>query len=261
VQGAVDLAIEHVLVANQAEHVGRLGERGEKPLAGAVKGVGLFGLGDLVLEFPEVTAQGADDSGHQLGELFLELGLGEVEQVEDVGAAEIVGGLLEFAGLVGGALVERPGDQLGQAAFEQQVLLGFAEFLAQLEEGLGVLVGGLQGGTDGAEFESLGAAEAPVGGGDALDEGFLDQATGLELGQQVVEDGVELGAVLGGVGGLEEVPGEQAVLEGVSAGAGLALRGTGAGGAAGVAAIGTKLQGGCHGGGSFCLPAPWRSRY
>ena len=67
-------------------------------------------------------------------------------------------------------------------------------------------------------------------GGGALDEGFFDDAEGLEVGVEVVEEGVEFFLGLEAVAVEDEdFFGEEAVLEGVHAGAGLAFGGYGAG--------------------------------
>ena len=72
-----------------------------------------------------------------------------------------------------------------------------------------------------ADFVTLGAAEAPVAGSGALDEGFFDDALGLEVGVEVVEESVEFFAGFGAVAVEDEdLLGEEDVLESVRAGAG-----------------------------------------
>jgi len=94
--------------------------------------------------------------------------------------------------------------------------------------------------TDGVGFEAVGAAEPPVGGGEALDEHFLDEGSRLEVGPEAITDSVQLADVFGVVG-QDNVLGEQAVPEGVTRGAGLAVRGPGTGGLAGVGTVGGEL--------------------
>jgi hypothetical protein len=88
----------------------------------------------------------------------------------------------------------------------------------------------------------MGAAESPVGGGEARDEHFLDDATGLEFVAEIGDEGVEVGGVLGAIAtDNDDLAGEQSVLEGVSGGAGLAFGGAWSGGPASVFAVGLKL--------------------
>jgi hypothetical protein len=108
-------------------------------------------------------------------------------------------------------------------------------------------VGGFKYAADGADLEALGAAEPPVAGGDALDEGLLDESLGFELGDEIGEEGVKVGLAFVAVGRIDDdVLGEEPVLEGVARGAGLAAGGPGAGGVLGVALVGGALFGG-HG--------------
>jgi len=100
----------------------------------------------------------------------------------------------------------------------------------------------VEGLADGAELEALGAAEAPVGGGEARDEHLLDDAAGLEFVAEVGDEGVEVGGILGAVAAEnDDLAGAQAVLEGVLGGAGLAFGGPRSGGPASVFAVGLKL--------------------
>jgi len=103
----------------------------------------------------------------------------------------------------------------------------------------GVRVRRVESAADGADFEALGAAESPVASGDTLDERFFDDALRLKPGDEVGEEGVEIGLALGGVGRVDDdVLGEEAVLEGVAGGAGFAFRRLGAGGLLDVTAVG-----------------------
>jgi len=147
---------------------------------------------------------------------------------EEVGlgaeAAEFGEDAVELAvehGLVPGESVEVAGD--GQGAGRE---------LVAIEVGL----------VDGAELEALGAAESPVGGGEASDEHLLDDAAGLDLAGEVGDEGVEVGGVLGAIAvENDDLAGSQAVLEGVLGGAGFAFGGAGPGGPASVFAVGLKL--------------------
>ena len=88
----------------------------------------------------------------------------------------------------------------------------------------------------------MGAAQAPVDGGDAFDEGLLDEPLGIELVDEVGEEAVELADVFAAVAlGDDALPGKQAVLEGVPAGASFTLEGSRAGGFAGILAVGGDL--------------------
>jgi hypothetical protein len=90
------------------------------------------------------------------------------------------------------------------------------------------------------ELRFVGAEErnAPSGLGDLVDE----EGPGGAVGSKVVEEGGE-GAVEFGllIRGEDEFLGVQAVLQGVEADGGLALRGSGAGAPKGVAAVGIEL--------------------
>ena len=95
---------------------------------------------------------------------------------------------------------------------------------------------------DGAELEALSAAESPVGGSEASDEHFLNDAAWLDLVAEVGDEGVEVGGILGAVAAEnDDLAGAQAVLEGVLGGAGLAFGGPRSGGPASVFAVGLKL--------------------
>ena len=109
-------------------------------------------------------------------------------------------------------------------------------------EGFFCGIGGFQRAADSAGLEALGAAESPIAGGDAFDEGFLDEAVGAEFATEVGEQGVEIGLGLGTLKALDDdILSEQAVLEGVAADAGLSARGFGAGGLFCIEAIGLPL--------------------
>ncbi|HPD30732.1 MAG TPA: hypothetical protein PLL20_12105, partial [Phycisphaerae bacterium] len=97
---------------------------------------------------------------------------------------------------------------------------------------------------DAVGFVSQGPAEAPVADGDPLDEEALGRADGLIFGGKLIEEFIEGVAILGRVVADDGVAGEEAVLKGVAAGAGLAFGGPGAGGFAGVGAIGGDSGGG-----------------
>ena len=94
-----------------------------------------------------------------------------------------------------------------------------------------------------AGFDAGEAGEAPLGVGYAGEEELLDGALGVVLGGEGVLEGLEILLVLDGEGG---VLGEEAVAEGVEAGAGLAVRGTRAGAFLGVPAVGFDLVFSCH---------------
>lgn len=88
------------------------------------------------------------------------------------------------------------------------------------------------------------AAEAPLGGGELVHERFLELVGGREAGEEAGEEGIVLGGVFGGADG---IAGAESVGAAVPAGDGLALWGFGAGGAAGVAAVGVDLLLAGHG--------------
>ena len=97
----------------------------------------------------------------------------------------------------------------------------------------------IEAGGEEAGFEGGGAQQGLLGEGDALDGEQLLMVDGLVDGDEVgleVGDGVEVFEADDG-----EVGGGEAVFAGVLSGAGLALRGTGTGGAGGVGAIGGEL--------------------
>jgi hypothetical protein len=91
--------------------------------------------------------------------------------------------------------------------------------------------------------DTLETLEAPLGGGHLLDEESFDGAFGRV---PVFEGGVEFEVGLLVLFGKDEVAGEQAVADGVEAGAGLAEGGAGPGAAAGVFAVCFDLTVGCH---------------
>jgi hypothetical protein len=171
-EGAVNLAIEHILVANDAEDAGGGGEGGEKRATGAGLFVVLFGEAKLGAAVGQI----AFGLGDGLGKLFAQVGdMGRggdaIHVVDDL---EEGVGQQDFGLLGGGKLVGGLGDKLGGPVEVGQVLLGLIDGGPGLFRFVGVGVGGVEGGTDGAALEALGAAKAPVGGGDALDEGFFD---------------------------------------------------------------------------------------
>ena len=86
-------------------------------------------------------------------------------------------------------------------------------------------------------FEGPSAAEAPVGGGELLDEAVLEIVDGGEALDEDVAEGLE---VAGGLVADEDLLGEQAMAGGIGGGARLAFGGDGAGGAGGVGAIGSE---------------------
>jgi hypothetical protein len=94
-----------------------------------------------------------------------------------------------------------------------------------------------------AGFGDLAALDAPEAGDDLVAEAVFDGVFGVEVVEESRAEGVELFGVLGGD---EKVAAGETVLEGVAAGAGLALAGAGSGGLLGVAAIGFDLTFGAH---------------
>lgn len=107
--------------------------------------------------------------------------------------------------------------------------------------------GALAGGEDGLGFEAQGAAEAPVAGGDGVDEGFLGVGLRAVVVEQAEQEDAELLAdFMGVIVAQNQVAGEEAVFEGVAGGTGLAFGRAGAGGLPGVGAVGGEL-GGAHG--------------
>ena len=122
--------------------------------------------------------------------------------------------------------------QLGNEGFLEgfDVLFGFEVVAAAFVERF----------ADGPDLERLGAAETLDGGGEAVDVQALDDVARAEVVFQLVEQGAEVLGALGAVAsGDDDLIGEQAVLEGVAAGAAFALGGAGAGGFLGVGAVGT----------------------
>ena len=84
-----------------------------------------------------------------------------------------------------------------------------------------------------------GAAESPEAGGDALDEGSLDNVAGVEVVLELGKKGTEVLGAFGAVaGGDDDLVGEEAVPEGVAAGSAFALGRLGAGRFLGVDAVG-----------------------
>ncbi len=91
-----------------------------------------------------------------------------------------------------------------------------------------------------AGFHAADAAEVPGGVDDLIEQGLLEDALGLELAAEVLEEFVELGLF---VGLDDEVLGAEAVGAGVLAGSGFAGFGTGAGAELGVALVGVDACG------------------
>jgi hypothetical protein len=137
--------------------------------------------------------------------------------------------------------------EVGEDAVELAVEHGLVseEDVEVVRDGEGACQGPValvEGVADGAELEALGAAESPVGGGEARDEHLLDDAAGLDFAAEIGDEGVEVVGVLGAVAAEnDDLAGEQAVLESVAGGAGLAFGGTRSGGPASVLAVGLKL--------------------
>ena len=123
---------------------------------------------------------------------------------------------------------------------EQAGVLGAAVVVGvELIIPLGLAFAGLfEGVLEVAGFDAGEAGEAPLGVGHAREEALLGGALGLVLGGEGVLEGLELLLVLDGEGG---VLGEEAVAEGVEAGAGLAFVGARADAFLSVAAVGFDL--------------------
>jgi hypothetical protein len=223
-EGAVELALEGGFVAREGE--GGL-QGGEAGLGAPDLGFGLL----LLVGLGELAAVGFGAG--------LDLVVGDLEPVVVVAGeeiAELVGGIQDL-GRLGQVLEEGGCGGLADAEGGVQAIIG-----GELGAGGGLAAG------DGAGFGAEEAAEAPVGRGDALDEDLFDDGGGGEVLAELSEEGVELGAGLVGLeAGGDEGAGEDAVLEGVPAGAGFAGGGAGAGGFEGIAAVGGELVFGGHG--------------
>jgi hypothetical protein len=92
-------------------------------------------------------------------------------------------------------------------------------------------------------FGAAGAAEAPGGCGEFVEDEVFDGAGGLDLAAELLDEAVEFPAALAINDGLL---GGEAVLEGVAAGDGASGGGSRAGGLERVAAVGRALAGGGH---------------
>jgi len=174
------------------------------------------------------------------------------------GVEETVEGLVELAlervfvagqlgeGVAAGVSVEQDAEQAG-------VLV---ELLVRGEGGGGLLVVILlvvvlvleladffEAADEEAGLDAGEALEAPLGGGHLVDQVGFERAFRLVLGFEGGEELEVLGAVLDGE---DDLAGEQAVADGVGAGAGLAFGGLGSGGVPGVFAIGSDLIFGGH---------------
>ncbi|HOG48047.1 MAG TPA: hypothetical protein PLJ35_17825 [Anaerolineae bacterium] len=208
----MNLAVELASVA--AEALGGFGG-GEGGLElGDLAPAGEGGL-VLALEGAEGAAGELDDGG--VGVAFA-LGAGDDED----GAQ---GGQVDGAGQGGG--------ELGDAGMGA----GHAEGVVAVDS---VLAAGDEAGLDAEE-----TAEAPMAGGDGLDEHILHGGGGAQLGAEGGEEGVVLLAGLVGREGVgDDVGGEQAVADGVPADLRFALGRAGAGGFLGVGAVGGEGGGG-----------------
>jgi hypothetical protein len=117
-------------------------------------------------------------------------------------------------------------------------------------------LGALAGLVDGYGLEAHGPVQTPETRGDAFDAEGFEEVAGFVLAEQFFDQGVEFVGVFDGVIGGNDIASEQAVLEGVAAGTGLAFGGLGAAGLAAVAAagFGLTLARGCSGHRSTSLP-------
>ncbi len=200
-EGAVEVAVEHVLVADEFEDFVCGGEGGEEWLAPASEVFIALGVFDVVLEAGDSRFEALGVLVEPGDQEFVEVGCGECASeggdgfgyVEEL-RAEAVGGLCEVA--------------VGEGLKELELIAGELEAVALLGElvlkvgdcGVGLL--SLLGGfvemlMDGAGFESVCAGESPEAGCDALDEGAVDDVCG---GEFVLEVGEECAEVLGAFG-------------------------------------------------------------
>jgi hypothetical protein len=148
----------------------------------------------------------------------------------------------EFAEGVGGAVA---GEDLAEEGGVLQILLFGGGGGGRVRDGKrAVLAEVVEAGGNETFFDAGDAAEAPLGGGHLGDEELLEIVGGLEADAEGVEELLEFARVL-----LREdgVAGEESVLAGVAAAAGLAWRGLGAGAALGVLTIGGELAWRGHG--------------
>ncbi len=99
----------------------------------------------------------------------------------------------------------------GRFYARQDELHGVGKFFTGFGVGLTVVAGVL----DGAGLEAVGATEAPVGDGDALDEDDFGAVLGFVGTVEGGEEVLEVGGVFVGVVFEEDVSGEEAVTEGV----------------------------------------------
>jgi hypothetical protein len=160
-----------------------------------------------------------------VGGEFLELEQGqEGAAIDEVEAGFVAMDEVETAGIVGQG-GEGGGEAFGLRGGGMEVVFEF------LIEG---------GGFDGPE-----AAQAPDGGDHFLDQSLSGEIGGGEAAEEIL---VEFAESVGGLVGEEDAVGQNAVAEGIEAGAALALGGFGAAGAGAVSAGGADAA---FGGGRF----------
>jgi hypothetical protein len=159
-------------------------------------------------------------------------------------------GVLVAVELAGGVAIGDAVEALAEDAgvVVEFLFVGGAVFLGAVGVGvLGVVfeaAGDAIADAEDAGFDAVAAEHAPVGVDDVEEQEFFEGADGGVAGFEGGDQAVELGAVLFGEDG---AAGGESVEQRVGTGAGLAVGGPGAGGFAGVAAIGVDLLAGGHG--------------
>lgn len=244
-EGAVELAVEHVLVAHELEHLLGSREGGGEGAALEAKAMVLSGLREAVLnggdllfvELADPLGQIAEeDFAHPRSGKFADVGgiagLKPVEHragvVEGLGIIEVQG--LEELKVVGTLVAQVAGVLKLSLKAVDVVLVGTVAALTFIE-----------GFTEGADLEALSASQPPETGGDAFDEGPFDYIPWIELFEEAFEESLELfGSFRAVAGGDDDLGGEEAVPDGVACGAGLAAGGFGTGRLLGVAAVGRE---------------------
>jgi hypothetical protein len=171
---------------------------------------------------------------------------GKVAGGDGIAEAKIVeygGGVAPGFGIVEVELLQEfevAGALLTQVAGVLKFGLQAMEFVAV---GLIVVAGFVEGFADGPGLEALGAAEPPETSGDAFDEGVFDDILGFVVVEEALEEGAEILGAFGIVFGDDDVGGEEAMLDGVFGGSGLAIGRLRAGGFPGVLLVGAAFFG------------------
>ena len=190
-EGAVNLAVEHGLVADEGGDLSGGGEGAGEGAALEAELAVLFLILDLPFEAGNAGLEAVQLLLEVLDEGFAEFGGGEMpSRREEVGGEGVEVG----AGFFGGGGVSEVGEALEElqvVAVDVEVGLVAGEGIFEVfEVVLSVEISAaafVEGFADGAGLEALGAAESPEAGGDAVDEHPLDNVAGVEVVLQLAK--------------------------------------------------------------------------